>query len=90
LLNKILQFSAALGATKFIIIANKNLVTFVNLNVQKTHLSHSCGLYYKHMTIANADSSIISEQSLLLIDDARGIIYDCRMFIRHSTGVNKK
>ncbi len=90
MLNKILQFSAALGATKFIIIANKNLVTFVNLNVQKTHLSHSCGLYYKHMTIVNADSSIISEQSLLLIDNARGVIYDCRIFIRHSTGANKK
>ncbi len=36
-------------------------------------------LYYKHVTIVNDDSSVISEQSFQLIDDARGIIYDRRM-----------
>ncbi len=44
-----------------------------------------CGLYYKHMTIVNDDSSIISEQSFQLIDDARGVIYDRRMFIIQAT-----
>jgi hypothetical protein len=46
----------------------------------------SNGLYYKHMTIVNDDSSIISEQSFQLIDDPRGIIYDCHMFIIQATG----
>jgi len=46
-----------------------------------------CGLYYKHMTIVNDDSSIVSEQSLKLIDDAKGIIYDHRMFIIQATGL---
>jgi hypothetical protein len=38
------------------------------------------------MTIVNDDSRIISEQSFELIDDARGLIYDRRMFIIQSTG----
>jgi hypothetical protein len=33
------------------------------------------------MPIVNDDSSVISEQSLQLIENARGIIYDCHMFI---------
>ncbi len=45
-----------------------------------------CSLYYKHMMIVNEDSSIVSEQSFLLIDDVRGIIYDRRMFIIQATG----
>ncbi len=46
---------------------------------------HLCGLYYKHMTIQNDDSSIVSEQSFKLIDDARGVIYDRSMFIIQAT-----
>jgi hypothetical protein len=38
------------------------------------------------MMIVNDDSSIVSEQSFQLIDDARGITYDCRMFIKQATG----
>jgi hypothetical protein len=38
------------------------------------------GLYYKHMTIVNDDSSAVSEQSFKLIDSAGGVIYDRRMF----------
>ncbi len=38
------------------------------------------------MTIVNDDSSVVSEQSFLLIDDTRGIIYDRRMFIIKATG----
>jgi hypothetical protein len=33
--------------------------------------------------IINDDSSVISEQSFLLIDDARGIIYDRHMYTSH-------
>ncbi len=44
------------------------------------------GLYYKHMKIVNDDSSVVSEQSFQLIDDARGVIYDRRMFIILATG----
>ncbi len=43
------------------------------------------GLYYKHMTILNDDSSIISEQSFQIIDDTIGVIYDRRMFIIQAT-----
>ncbi len=45
----------------------------------------TCALYYKHMTIVNDDSSIVSEQSFQLVDDARGVIYDHRMFIIQAT-----
>jgi len=38
-------------------------------------------LYYKHMTIVNDDSSVISKWSSKLIDNARGVIYDHRVFI---------
>jgi hypothetical protein len=39
------------------------------------------------MTIVNDDYSVVSEQSFLLIDDARGVIYDRRMFIIQATGL---
>jgi hypothetical protein len=39
------------------------------------------GLYYKHITIINDDSSDISKWFESLIDDARVIIYDRNMFI---------
>ncbi len=44
-----------------------------------------CGLYYKHMTIVNFDSSVIIKWNSKLIDTARGIMYDCRMFIVQAT-----
>ncbi len=47
----------------------------------------TCGLYYKHVTIVNDDSSIVSEQSFQLVDDARGVIYDRYMFIIQATEV---
>jgi hypothetical protein len=46
----------------------------------------SSGLYYKHMTIVNDNSSVISKWSSKLIDDARGVIYDHHMFIIQATG----
>jgi hypothetical protein len=44
------------------------------------------GLYFKHMTIVNDDSSIVSEQSFQVTDDARGLIYDRHMFTIQATG----
>ncbi len=41
----------------------------------------SSGQHYKHMTIVNDDSSIVSEQSFWLIDKARDVIYDRSVFI---------
>jgi hypothetical protein len=41
----------------------------------------SCGLYYKHVTIVNDDSSIINKWSFKLTDDARVIIYNQHRFI---------
>jgi hypothetical protein len=44
------------------------------------------GLYYKHMTIDNNDSSVINKFGASLTDDARVIIYNCHMFIVQATG----
>jgi hypothetical protein len=48
---------------------------------------HVSDLYYKHMTIVNDDSSIVSGQSFKLIDDAGGVIYYCHLFIIRATGL---
>ncbi len=52
-----------------------------------SHFSIPCGLYYKHMMIVIDNSSIVIKRSFKLIDAARGVIYDCHMFIVQSTGV---
>jgi hypothetical protein len=44
------------------------------------------GLYYKHVTIINDDSSIVTKLETSLTDDARVIIYDRHMFIVQATG----
>ncbi len=46
---------------------------------------HSSGLYYKHMTIANDDSSVVNTFGASLTDNARVVIYECRMFIVQAT-----
>ncbi len=43
------------------------------------------GLYYKHITIVNDDSSIVNKYEASLTDDARVIIYDHHMFIVQAT-----
>ncbi len=43
------------------------------------------GMYYKHVTIINDDSSIIHKLEASLTDDARVIIYVCHMFIVQAT-----
>ncbi len=45
-----------------------------------------CGLYYKLTMIVNYASSVISEQSFQLIDNARVIIYDRHVFIVQAAG----
>ncbi len=46
---------------------------------------HICGLYYKHITIVNDDSSIINWWHLSLTYDARVVFYDINMFIIQAT-----
>jgi hypothetical protein len=43
------------------------------------------GLYNKHVTIVNNDSSIVSKWSFKLMDDARVVIYNHNMFIIQAT-----
>ncbi len=63
--------------------AGKNKFCSKKLSLNITQLT--CGLYYKHMTIINDDSSNIIKWSSKLIDAARGIIYDRHMFIVKAT-----
>jgi hypothetical protein len=44
------------------------------------------GMYYKHITIVNYDSSIVSKFGASLTDDARVVIYYHHMFIVQATG----
>jgi len=50
-------------------------------------MSYACGLYYKHVTIINDDSSTFSKWNFKLSDDARVAIYDPHMFIVQATGL---
>ncbi len=40
------------------------------------------------MIIVNDDARIINKLDASLTDNARGVIYDCHMFIVHATGPN--
>ncbi len=42
-------------------------------------------LYYKHVTVVNDDSSVISKWSFKLIDDPRVVIYNHHRFILQAT-----
>ncbi len=44
------------------------------------------GLYYKHITIVNYDSSIVYKFGASLTENDRGIIYNHHMFIVQATG----
>jgi hypothetical protein len=48
------------------------------------HLAHVSGLYCKHITIVNDDSSIINKSRYSLTDADRVTIYDCLLFIVQS------
>jgi hypothetical protein len=60
-----------------------NLKTFFSTILS---FSLSKGLYYKHLTIVNDDSSIVNKLWASLTDNARIIIYDCHMFIVQAIG----
>ncbi len=45
------------------------------------------GVYYKHITIVNYDSSVVINFGASITDNARVVIYDRHMFIVDSTGV---
>jgi hypothetical protein len=47
--------------------------------------SVTCGLYYKHTTIVNDDSSIVNKFEASFTEDARVITYDHHMFIIQAT-----
>jgi hypothetical protein len=46
----------------------------------------TCGLYYRHFTIVNDDTSIFIKWRVSLTDDARVIIYDHNLFIIQAIG----
>jgi len=66
-----------------IILCRSQMRQLRNLLIQ-TH--ETGGLYYKHVTIINDDSSIISKWSFKLIGDPRIFIYDRHRFIIKATG----
>jgi hypothetical protein len=49
---------------------------------------HSCGLYYKHVTIVNYDSSIVNKLGASLTDDARVLIYNRHKFTVQAIGLS--
>jgi hypothetical protein len=55
------------------------------MNKMKCCEYNSCGLYYKHMTNINDDSSVVNKLGASLTDDARVVIYDRHMFITQAT-----
>ncbi len=65
-----------------------NLMKIILSEFSKVYdnLDSSSGLYYKHVTIVNDDSSIVSKWSFKLIDDPRVISYDRHRFIIQATG----
>jgi hypothetical protein len=63
-------------------------------NIYSTGVTHDdchimivmCGLYYKHVTTVNDDSSITNKGIFQLIGNARVVIYDHNRFIIQATG----
>jgi hypothetical protein len=53
--------------------------------VPKNRLNQTCGLYYKHVTIVNDNSNVVSKWSFKLIDDPRAVIYDRNRFVIQAT-----
>jgi hypothetical protein len=45
----------------------------------------NCGLYYKHITVVNYDSSVVNKFGASLTDNAGVVIYDRHMFIVQAT-----
>jgi len=45
----------------------------------------SCGLYSKHITVVNYNSSVVNKCVASLSDDARVVIYDRHVFVVQAT-----
>jgi hypothetical protein len=58
------------------------------VRLENTAWQATCGLYCLHITIVNADSSIINKLETSLTDDIRVIIYDHHMFEVQATAGN--
>ncbi len=56
------------------------------VSYEENEVLWACGLYYKHITIVNYDSSIVIKFGASLIVDARVIIYNHHMFIALTCG----
>ncbi len=54
--------------------------------LEQLMLTSSCGLYYKHITIVNYDSSIVNKILASFTDDARVVLYICHMFMLQAIG----
>ncbi len=46
---------------------------------------HHCGLYYKHITIVDYNSSIVNKLGASITHDAWAVLYDRHMFILQAT-----
>ncbi len=69
----------------FIVQASLTIVTYDHKNM---FIEQATGaLHYKDITIVNDDSSVVNKFRASLIDAARVIIYDRRMFIVQATGL---
>jgi len=58
----------------------------INLYAHKIAI-YPCGLYYKHLMIVNADSSVVNKWSIKLIDNPSVVTYNRHRFIIQATGV---
>ncbi len=58
------------------------------MRLENTAWQATCGLYYKHITIVNVDSSVINKLETSLTDDTRVIIFNHHMFIVQATAGN--
>ncbi len=58
---------------------------FAELSLNEADTIKSSSLHYKHMTIVNDDSRVISKWCSKLSDNARAVIYYRNMFIIHAT-----
>ncbi len=56
---------------------------------EKIIYKHHCGLYYKHITIVDYNSSIVNKLGPSLTHDARVVIYNHHVFIVHATDGRK-
>ncbi len=68
------------------------MTKFIKLFIKLVHLSlifcpKISGLYYKHITIVNYNSSAVNKFGASLTDDTRVVIYNRHMFIVQATGL---